>query len=41
MTLPRRRLMSALRLGAPRIRREAPSVAAISTIVSAADGLTA
>ena len=41
MTLPRRRLMRALRLGAPRIKREAPRVAAMSTIVSAAEGLTA
>jgi hypothetical protein len=34
-------VMSAFRFGAPRMRREAPSVAATSTIVSAADGLTA
>src|SRR5205823_11893405 len=41
MTLPRSRFISALRCGAPRMTRDAPSVAATSTIVSAADGLTA
>src|SRR5436189_263081 len=39
--LPRRRWRSPLRRGAPRTKREAPTLAAVSTIVSAAESLTA
>ena len=41
MMFPRSMFTSALRCGAPRISRDAPTVAAISTIVSAADSLIA
>ncbi len=39
--LPRSMLISALRWGAPSSRRDAPTVAATSTIVSAGESLTA
>ncbi len=41
MMLPRSMFTRALRCGAPRMRREAPTVAAMSTMVSAGDSLIA